>query len=85
MISCFCSCSNQESKVEESTIIGESMNTLEESDLSAFNNSTAERTLCESRLLNLNSASTPIFPNMRKMVPMQNVSNVAVVKPIVSF
>lgn len=64
----------------ESTVVIESM---ENSELSDTVCPTAERTLCESQTLNFNMASTPIFPNIKKVVPMQNVSNIGVPKPLV--
>lgn len=71
----------QEVKIDESTVVSEVM---ENSELSDTVCSTAERTLCENRTLNINMASTPIFPNITKVVPMQNVPNIGAAKPLVS-
>lgn len=57
---------------------------MENSELSDTVCLTAERTLCENRTLNINMASTPIFTNIKKVVPMQNVPNIGVSKPLVS-
>lgn len=58
---------------------------MKNSELSDTVFSTAERTLCENRTLNINMASTPIFPNITKVVPMQNVPNIGAAKPLVSL